>query len=209
MLRTCAMKRWTVCLCSAILLPAFAERVPTTTASEFLTVAVLPQGHYAPAVIQEMKREAASILKHSGLTIGWHIGAGQEVYDEPLAVVKLTGTCSMDSTGALPGDAGPLGWTHSSNGTMLPFSEVACDNVRRAIKSEMHAEDWPRANALLGRAVGRVLAHELFHIVAATKDHTGSGVSKSALSPAELLFGRLELDPASVELIQEGLHSTR
>jgi hypothetical protein len=172
-------------------------------------VAVLPQGVYAPVVIQEMKREVESIMKHSGLTIGWHMGEGHDVYHEPLAVVKLTGTCRMDSREGSPGNAGPLGWTHSANGILLPFSELACDNIRRAITSEMHAEVWPRGNALLGRAMGRVLAHELFHIVASTKDHTGSGISKSAFTPSELLSGRLELDPASLEMIQEGFHPGR
>jgi hypothetical protein len=209
MLRKCAMQRLTLCLCGvALVCPAFAERALPPALPETLTVAIFPQGHYAPLVLREMAREVGSILRHSGVKVEWRLGAGQQVFDEPLAIVKLIGTCNMDLS-ATRGNPGPLGWTHAVNGEILPFSEVACDNVRRAIQSEMRAEDWSRGNALLGRAMGRVLAHELFHIVAATKEHTGSGVSQSALSPAELISDRLDLDPAGVELIQDRLHGTR
>lgn len=203
------MQRLALCSFGLILLyPAFGERVPGPATPVTLTVAVLPQAPYAPAVIQEMTREVASILKRSGLRLKWHIGFGPQVFDEPLAIVKLTGTCSMDSP-VTSGKPGPLGWTHSVDGELLPFSALACDNIRRAIQSEMREEDRARGNVLLGRAMGRVLAHELFHIVAATKEHTGAGVSQAALSPAELLSDRLELDPVGVDLIQERLRGSR
>jgi hypothetical protein len=202
------MKRAAPWLCSVVLVyPALAEHGLTPVIPKTLSVAVLPQEQYSPVVIQEMTREVSSIMKRSGLKIDWHLGGGQEVFDEPLAVVKLTGTCDMDIAAHSSGKAGPLGWTHSADGNMLPFSELACDNIRRAVNSEMHAEDRARGNVLLGRAMGRVLAHELFHIVASTKEHTGAGVSKSALSPAELLSDRLDLDAAGVELIQDRLHA--
>jgi hypothetical protein len=201
-------------LCSVILLytlvyRAFGERVVPAGAPYSLTVAILPQGLYAASVIEGMTREVANILKHSGLKIEWHLGSGPQVFDEPLAIVKLTGTCKTDSSARLLGKPGPLGWTHSADGNLLPFAEVACDNIRRAIQTEMFVEDRARGNALLGRAMGRVLAHELFHILAATKEHTGAGVTKSALSPAELLSNTLELDPAGVELILDRLNGDR
>jgi hypothetical protein len=215
MLRTCGKKRLTLRLCSvvvgfpALINPALAERGIPSVISDTLSVAVLPQEQYSPFVIQEMTREVSRIMKHSGLKIDWHLGPGQEVFDEPLAVVKLTGTCDMDLPAKTPGKTGPLGLTHSADGKLLPFSELACDNIRRAVSSEMRAEDWVIANAILGRAAGRVLAHELFHIVAATTEHTGAGVSKPALTPAELLSDRLDFDPAGIELIQDRLHGTR
>jgi len=203
------MKRVTLCLCSVILVcPAFGERAQAPVLPDTLTVAILPLGQYAPLVIREMTREVASILKHSGLKIEWRVGTGPEVFKEPLAIVKLIGTCTMDSSAAR-GNPGPLGWTHAVDGELLPFSELACDNVRRAIESEMRLADRARGNILLGRAMGRVLAHELFHFLAATKEHTGSGVSQFALSPADLLSDRLELDSAGIELIQDRLHATR
>jgi len=202
------MKRLALCSCGVLVLyPAFGGRVLTSPMPYTLAVAVLPQGEYAPVVIKEMVREAASILKHSGLKIEWRLGAGNQVFEEPLAVVKLLGTCNMDLPGS-PGKLGPLGWTHTADGDILPFSELACDNIRNAIQSELRAADR-FSNALLGRAMGRVLAHELFHIVAATKEHTTAGVSQAGLSAAELLSNRLELDSAGVELIQDRLHGTR
>jgi hypothetical protein len=215
MLRTCAMKRSTLRLCSVIVVfpslicPAFAERGVPPAALNTLSVAVLPQEQYSPSMIQEMTREVSRIMRESGLKIDWHLGGGQKVFDEPLAVVKLSGTCNMDVPARTSGKTGPLGWTHSADGKLLPFSELACDNIRHAISLEMRNEDWTKANETLGRAAGRVLAHELFHIVAATTEHTGAGISKPALTPAELLSDRLDFDPAGIELIQDRLHGTR
>ena len=215
MLRTCATKRSTPRLCSVIavfaslIVPALAERGLPSAVPNTLSVAVLPQEQYSAFMIQEMTREVSRIMRESGLKIDWHLGAGQKVFDEPLAVVKLTGTCDMNVPARTSGKTGPLGWTHSADGKLLPFSEVACDNIRHAVKLEMRNEDWTRGNEILGRAAGRVLAHELFHIVAATTEQTSAGVSTPALTPAELLSDRRDFDPAGIELIQDRLHGTR
>ena len=62
-----------------------------------------------------------------------------------------------------------------------------------------------RSNILLGRAMGRVLAHELYHIVADTAEHGDNGVAQSSLSARELTSGQMELRPADVDAIQSGL----
>jgi hypothetical protein len=41
--------------------------------------------------------------------------------------------------------------------------------------------------------MGRVLAHELYHIVANTAEHGDEGVTQTALSARELTSGQLEL----------------
>jgi hypothetical protein len=208
MLRKRATRRSILSICGMLILyPVMGERMEKPAIPDVLTVVVLPAGPFAPPAIDEMTREVARVMKTTGLKFKWSIGVDRQVFDEPLAIVKLPGTCSMDPLGAA-GKPGPLGWTHSSDGGLLPFSELACDNIRRAIQAEMRNDDQLRGNGLLGRAMGRVLAHELFHVIAATKKHTNSGVSQPALTAAELIADRLEFDSAGAELIQDRLHAS-
>ena len=53
--------------------------------------------------------------------------------------------------------------------------------------------------------MGRVLAHELYHIVADTSEHGRDGVAQAALSPRQLTSGLLELEPPEVAAVQKGL----
>jgi hypothetical protein len=55
---------------------------------------------------------------------------------------------------------------------------------------------------VLGRALARVLAHELYHILTQSENHADSGVAKAALSVADLMGSRFEFDSATIGLIR-------
>jgi hypothetical protein len=173
-----------------------------------VTVVLIPDGRYSPVAIREMGRETAHILKQSGVAFHWRLGAPAQAMNGLLVVVKLRGRCDMDGPPAflMPG---PLGWSHETNGALLPFSDLACDNIRGAVQSALLVGNQLRGNVLLGRAMGRVLAHELYHIVANSAGHGRDGVAQAALSPRELTSGRLELEPAEVAAVQTGLSPGR
>lgn len=176
--------------------------------SSQVTAVVMPEGRYSPVAIREMGREAAQILKKSGVSLHWHIGEPAQAVDGLLVVVKLVGRCDMDGPPAFP-MRGPLGWSHEADGTILPFSDLACDNIRGAVQSAQLAGHQLRGNALLGRAMGRVLAHELYHVVADTAEHGQDGVAQPALSARELTSDQLTLQPSDVEAIQSRLRQGR
>jgi hypothetical protein len=165
------------------------------------TVLVLPDQPYSAVALEEMGREASSILKRSGISLRLHIGYTNEVFDGTLVVVNLRGTCDMEE-GPPAVRRGPLGWTHSVNGKLLPFAELACEPIRGAVESALPGQDASRANTILGRAMGRVLAHELYHIAGETFKHGHDGVAQAALSPEDLISNHLELDRGDVETIQ-------
>ncbi|HYR43293.1 MAG TPA: hypothetical protein VER98_09735 [Terriglobia bacterium] len=52
--------------------------------------------------------------------------------------------------------------------------------------------------SVLGRALGRVAAHEIYHIVAQTTEHQESGIAKAAFSVRDLTANRFELDSSSL-----------
>jgi hypothetical protein len=183
--------------------PAMAGQPPTP-----LTAVVMPDGRYSKVAIREMGREAAHILKHSGVVLHWHFAEPSQTVNGRLVVVKLVGRCDMDGSPALL-QPGPLGWTHEVDGTVLPFTDLACDHIRGAVQSAMLDGNQLRGNILLGKAMGRVLAHELYHIVADTSDHGQEGVAQAALSPRQLTSGPLELERSEVEAVETELGRAR
>lgn len=85
---------------------------------------------------------------------------------------------------------------------MLSFSEVECDKVANSIRPEMSRSQWHNRDSIFGRALGRVLAHELFHMLAKSQYHAGDGVTKSALSPAQLVADKLSMSRADLEKLK-------
>jgi hypothetical protein len=123
-----------------------------------------------------------------GLRFEWrdlaHAG-GHEVSAE-LAVVSFKGRCDTAGLVLHSKFEGALGWTHVSDGQILPFTDVSCDRVRDFAQSGLLSYRSEDRDERYGRALGRVLAHELYHIFANTMRH-GSGVSKESYSVQDLL----------------------
>ncbi len=182
-------------------------QTPTPLSTQ-VTAVVMPEGRYSRVAVGEMGREAARILQKSGVSLSWDLRQPAQEVNGLLVVVKLVGGCDMDAPPASP-KSGPLGWSHEVNGVVLPFSDLACDNIRASVQNARLAGSQVRGNFLLGRAMGRVLAHELYHIVADTAGHGENGVTQAALSARELTSGQLELWPSDVEAIQSGLREPR
>jgi len=155
-----------------------------------------------------MGREAAKILKESGMSLRLRIGLPAQPVNGMLVVVKLQGHCDMDGSPASAG-SGALAWTHSVDGKMLPFADLACDKLRGLIEGAARDQGQAGGNVLLGRAMGRVLAHELYHIEADTAEHGRGGVAQAALTCDELTSGSLELQAPEVEAVATGLSRGR
>ncbi len=89
----------------------------------------------------------------------------------------------------LPSEPVALASTHLSGGHIIPFADVECDRIRSSLRSA-HAESGNTGNLLFGRAMGRVLAHELHHIIDRTRAHTPHGITRKSLSPRDLIADR-------------------
>lgn len=171
---------------------------PAIGVCEGLMILLAFDSPVSPSALNELKKESETVLKNTGLQFAWSL---REDYDpaksaSDLVIVKFKGHCAMESYPQLIDERGPLAWTYSTDGDVLPYSEVSCDKVRNSIRKVMHGGDYARGDTLLGRAVGRVLAHELVHILANSKQHGKDGVAKTALSPASLIAERMRLEEA-------------
>jgi hypothetical protein len=73
----------------------------------------------------------------------------------------------------------------------------------------MAGGDFANADVLLGRALGRVLAHEVVHILSKSGTHGHAGVAKTALSGSQLIAPELRLGPEDLERIHSHQASYR
>jgi hypothetical protein len=138
-----------------------------------------------------MKREVEDLMKDSGLSIDWIARdlASRESFRN-LVVVRFKGKCILEPVGYLYDERGPLAFTWSTAGVVQPFSEVACDKLTGLVRSAMFGGDFARADQLFGRALGRVVAHELVHMLSRSPAHAATGISRPALSANQLISPR-------------------
>jgi hypothetical protein len=74
--------------------------------------------------------------------------------------------------------------------------------VRKAVLLALWGQDYGRQELLFGRALGRVVAHEVYHMMAKTAQHGANGVTVPALSGAQLIADSLDLDEPSAAALQ-------
>lgn len=189
---------------------------PNPIATDTLELAVVMdfEGDASPGALAEMRREIETLLEPCGLSLLWRVrgGAGlpgiqpwqpREVY-ERVAVASFKGACSPMSGRAREDDR-TLGYTHVSDGEVIPFLSVDCDRIRGLVEPKAAACGLSQADLMLGRAMGRVLAHELFHVLARTQSHGRVGAAKATLSAQELIQPSLAFEPDDIERIRDGV----
>jgi hypothetical protein len=126
---------------------------------------------------------------------------GSEVSVE-LAVIHFKGICDVAELAPVDGYPGPLGWTHISDGEILPFSDINCDGIRIFTQRDLLRVPEAQRQTVYGRAVARVLAHELYHIFAKTTKHAGWGIGKPAYSVKDLLSDKFQFQKKECDLLR-------
>jgi len=146
-------------------------------------------------VIGQMQRELGRIAKPTGRSFAF-VDSEQAAPGRRVSVRLLgdcTGVLSLSST------RGPLGWTKVIDGRILPYVEVDCDRVRATILPDIERQGPVLREAALGRALARVLAHELRHALARTLDHEDHGPARASLGSRDLLYGSYRLTADDLE----------
>jgi hypothetical protein len=176
-------------------LPGFGENRQTPVAP----VALYTHFEQQPpeGVVEALHEELESIMSPMGMTFEWRSldGVRGNELSVELAVLTFKGRC--DIAGLSPhivSNPGALGWTHVSDGAILPFSDVDCDRIRTFIQKELLSVRAPDREESYGRALGRVVAHELYHIFTNTGKHGSCGVGKAAFTIQELLSDEFQFE---------------
>ena len=169
--------------------------LPAATPGKSPEIAVVVQADevFSPQAWQAMEAESKRIARQAGIQVRFveRSRAAAEQFTD-LVVFRMKGRCEMDNLPALLDERGPFAWAFTADGNVLPFGEVKCDRVRESIKTALRPSDYRKADELFGRALGRVVAHELYHMIANTKKHGKSGVAKDALSAQQLISEKLD-----------------
>jgi len=173
---------------SAFILPALrADSLPQ------LTVLLSVDGKASAVALKELKSELNDIMVDTGrkLDIRFRQEAAPSETFEDVVLVKLRGNCKIERFIPFLDERGPLAWTHATDGQILPFAEVACDRIASSVASVLWGAERKQADRFLGRALGRVLAHELYHILGKTHEHNQDGsLAKEAVSVKQLISDR-------------------
>ena len=195
------MKLALFCLLAGVL-PGWSE----TRGAMFAPITLYMQFQQAPpeGVLQALQHEVESIMAPIGLRFEWRNLAqtqGHEVSAE-LAVVTFKGRCDIAGLMTHSRFEGALGWTHVSDGQILPFTDISCDRIRELVQAGLLTFRIEDREAKYGRALGRVLAHELYHIFANTARHGSVGVAKESYSVQDLLSDDFQFQAKESRMLQ-------
>ncbi len=174
----------------AVPLGAGVDRVSPSV----LTVILDFKGPHSRTSLKEMQRESGRILKSTGVNLDWRmLGQDSSASYSDLVVMTFKGSCEYEPAAPIYDELGPLAITRTTNGEVQPFGEVDCDRVVNSARAAMSGSDYARADLLIGRAMGRVVAHELVHMLTKSGQHGTEGVEKAALSGKQLITASLPL----------------
>jgi predicted thioredoxin/glutaredoxin len=120
--------------------------------------------------------------------------------------MTFKGTCVFNPMPMVVDELGPYAITRTTGGEVQPFGEVDCDHVVSSLHNAMTSSDFAKADLLLGRALGRIVAHELVHMLTRSRQHGKEGVEKAALSARQLISETLPLSAMDVERLQQERH---
>jgi hypothetical protein len=155
-------------------------------------IAVVTTAAIASALVQRMTDEADAVWNPGGITFVWQRAEA----DHPAAdVLVIVDDVFRPPTTSLPA----LGWTEMRPSHLpMKYLHLSYTNIVAMLGDTKHMPPSQR-DTYLGRALGRVLAHELGHYLLASNSHARNGLMRASLSPATLFGpGRATLDmPAS------------
>jgi hypothetical protein len=185
------------------MLSAFAADTRSPTA---VTVILDFEGQHPSRAIRLMERETERILKDSDLHLDWVLreDAVSKAFPD-LVVLRFKGNCGLEPSIREPEDVGVLAFTYTTDGVVQPFSQVACDKIGAFLLSgRRKGSSYTDPEKVMGVALGRVVAHELVHMLLGSGTHAETGVFKPGLTVEQLVSGELELDEGDVDRLRAG-----
>ena len=194
----------TFCLVLGVVVPvSSAQSAGSTDAA--LVVYLRTGGNQPAAPLAEMKRGVESLMSQAGFRVEWRsldAPRGVERDATMLAVVELNGVCGLApgyGAAAAPLNAvASLATTSITDGQVQPFSSLNCTVLTRTVSAALSQEAAARRDFLYGRAMARVVAHELYHVLMRSPEHARAGVARSCFSTADLLTERFEFEGATL-----------
>jgi hypothetical protein len=163
----------------------------------------------SPTFVRSMEAELQLILSPSKLHFHWFMPnqtSGPEIWLGKV-MLRFHGTCAafrrdpgFDGDRIDPDERISLAHTMVSLGAIQPYTEMNCDSLRDFLAGV--EPGLPGEESRLGRAMGRVLAHELYHFLLQTRGHSARGIAKAVYTPAALLGRSLRFEDGELDKIR-------
>ena len=158
-----------------------------------IAVVVVMSGSMTARQLQEMKRETSQIWRPYGVALFWCDQTPAECRPESVKIDPILLVRSDDRRAARRGrDERSLGAIQFTDGTPGPNISLAIDSIVGMVLDSSVANDpvatWPAAmrDRVIGRAIGRVLAHEIGHFLLGLPTHTTTGMMRAWFTARDL-----------------------
>ena len=137
------------------------------------------------AAVEWMREETARVFSEAGVTFLWRPVNQLNIMPAGAVRVRLQvhGDCRIEPNALTAAEGGPMGWVESQEGVIRPLIDVDCDSISAMVWEHRGTFPRPLVVRAFGRALGRVLAHELYHYVTQSTAHSASGIFRHALTP--------------------------
>jgi hypothetical protein len=160
-----------------------------------LTVLMDFDSPHSETPIPSLRRSLSRLLTYGDISVDLEMK--EDLPAKPqfgqLVIFKMKGSCSMNPVASdlRRSPSGPLAMAYTSDGQVLHFGEVECDRVRLALEKILGFGGSRRNQETYGAALAIVIAHEVYHMLGNATRHTRDGLTKAALSAAELASPKL------------------
>ncbi len=159
------------------------------------------------SAVESMERETAALFSNAGLSFWWQ--PKQQANDlgmtDLLVSVQFRGKCRLEPSVLVPATDGPLGSIQFQDGEIRPFIEVDCDRAAAMVWQNRGTVPAPLAAYILGRALGRVVAHELYHYLTQSNAHTASELFSRRMRSDDLTVPGVRFEAGEIEALRRGL----
>jgi hypothetical protein len=159
-----------------------------------------------------LKKELTSLLNGATYKVQWGDSRKPMVSGGSLVVVEFRGSCLPSSPGTSSLEKSPGSALASSqvvDERILPFISLDCRALNDLLEVPLAALPAAQREVAYGRAMARLLAHELYHFLTQTNHHSKSGIAKAAVSATDLLSGHFDFDGEAFARLQASLLPSR
>ncbi len=149
-------------------------------------------------VLDHMKSDLEALMRSVGVDMRWWNSQQEKSTSvDRLVVLELHGTCETPQAAAhnepLPNESS-LASSVVADGLVQPFSRLDCDALARFLAPALAGMTPEEADRSYGRAMARVAAHELYHVLSKKRVHAQTGVAKASFTPGDLLGAHLSFE---------------
>jgi hypothetical protein len=201
------------CCCSLLSIPLLCPAAGPAPSASPVTVLLNYEQPYSRPSFEALQRQLQHVLAEVGVRLDVRQRSETTPHEEfsELLLFEMKGSCSMAPVpvDALSDERGALAMAYSADGTVLPFGAVQCDRIRESLERIVGRGAPERYQQAFGAALGLVMAHEIYHMLAHSGHHTRQGVTKESLSARELLDSNLPLPDVARLAMRQSLFPRR